>query len=106
MAAKRKKPFPIGEASDADAEAEFIRFWNADCLPRLKNRAEYVAAGLPLAAHLQAQWATFDDLAVLWAGLRPERQDRLVQRLAPWWSSLRSLEDKIRKRAEQANGAG
>ena len=94
----------MNERNEVEAEAEFIRFWNADMLPRLANRAEYVAAGLPLAAHLQAQWATFDDLALLWAGLRPEGQDRLVQRLAPWWSSLRSLEDKIRKCAGRPKG--
>jgi hypothetical protein len=63
-----RKPFPIGEACDAQAEAEFIRFWNVDVLPRITHRAKYVAAGLPLEAHLQAQWATFDDLALLWAG--------------------------------------
>ena len=76
----KRRPFPIGK-SDADAEAEFIRFWNADMLPRLAHRAKYVAAGLPLAAHLQAQWATFDDLAVLWAGLRPNGQERLGSEL-------------------------
>ncbi len=107
----KRKPFPIG-LSDAQAETEFIEWWNAYALPRFKHRAKYVAAGLPLAAHLQAQWQTFDDLALLWAELRPDGQERLVQRLGPWWNSLRHLEDKIRKRAEEtirereANGAG
>ena len=75
----------------------------------LSTPAKLVAAGLPLAAHFQAQWQTFDDLAVLWAGLRPDGQEKLVQRLGPWWRSLRDLEERIttmvqRLKEREANG--
>jgi hypothetical protein len=83
------------EVEEAESEREFVEWWHAWSEPRFEHRTKYVVAGLPLATHLKAQRDTFDDLCLLYAGLRPSAQERLIQGLASWWRSLRDLEERI-----------
>lgn len=110
----KRKPFPVGGASEAAELAEFKARIVAEQMPRMLELSQFLDAHgstCGIDTLLQIARESWDGVVLYWAGLPPAEQRRFEDACVPWWIEVRALEEQIttkaqRRKEREANGAG
>jgi hypothetical protein len=98
----KRRPFPIGAASEAREYAEFLATVLPDVSRCFKHYHAYLADGSAFGIEMlsEAQDRVWTYLNLLWMGSPPPEQERIEARLAPAWARLRELQESNQAKAK------